>query len=105
MTKDANTKLTLECFDRDFIKFSDHIGKVEIDLKDLIDDCSNTKKMQQLTKNNYDDYLSKESANKENWKRWKDLNLQFQDKRHFWVEFFAHKDGKKTSEMTGKVRL
>ena len=35
-TKDSNTKLTLECFDRDFMKFSDPIGRVQIDLKDLI---------------------------------------------------------------------
>lgn len=100
MTQGANTKLTLECFDRDFIKFSDHIGKVVIDLKDIISDCNNTKKMQELTKDLYETYLTKKSTQTDIWSK---LKLKFVDKRHFWVDF--HPEGQRSKAMTGKVKL
>lgn len=88
-----NYDLTLQVYDRDFFKSNDIIGEATIDLANLFDDSSLTKKPLDLDKKYYTDYLKPKGA-----------NYNFKDDKSFWVEIIGIND-KGERVVTGKVRI
>jgi len=90
---------TVQMYDRDLFKSNDLIGEAQINLKQMIDDCSLTKNCIQLNKKYYNDTLKKTQA-------FKNKNLQFtdDDESRFWVEM-NKKDKNNRLSKTGIVKM
>ena len=80
----------MQMYDRDFFKSNDIIGETQINLKQLIEDCTLVKKPLQLNKKYYEDVMSK-GRNPPKFDFDKD------DESRFWMNM-RHKDPKTGSE-------
>ena len=89
-------KFTLQAYDRDFFKSNDIIGEAQIDLEQIIEDCSLIKAPVCLNKKYYEDVILKNKP---------DSKMKFgtSDPNKFWLPMQAKKDGKIISN--GEVRV
>ena len=85
-------------YDRDFFKSSDMIGEAQINLKQLIEDCSLVKKPLTLNELYYKDVLAKHG-------RYQKLEFDKEDSSRFWLSM-RHKNPKTHKEESrGMVKV
>lgn len=89
---------TLQMWDRDFFKSNDMVGQVQINLKDIIEDCALVKKPLGLNKSYYNDVMKKNDPN---------LNLEFdpEDDNKFWLKIINKNKETGKIETNGRVRV
>ena len=85
----------MQAYDRDFFKSNDIIGSTMIDLKQVFEDVSVTKRPLGLNKNYYDGYMLKEGEKSYEWK---------EDGNSFFVPMNSKNDEGKM-ETNGFVRI
>lgn len=81
----------------DLFKSNDLIGQAVIDLEPLFEDSDLAKRPISLSKDYFDDYLSKEL-------KWKNLTFVTDEPRQFWVDLTT-KDEKGKLKVTGRLKL
>ena len=91
---------TLQMYDRDLFKSSDLIGEMQINLKQIIDDCSLVKKPITLNESYYTDVLKKSSP-------YKNLKMEFDkdDKSRFWVQMMKKDPKSHAIKKTGMAKV
>ena len=88
-------RLNLQAYDRDFFKSNDIIGSTMLDLKQVFEDVSNTKRPLGLNKNYHEGYMLKEGDKPLEWK---------EDGNSFFVPMVSKNDEGKM-EVNGFVRI
>ena len=92
-------QFTLQCYDRDFLKRNDIIGASQIQLKNLIDDCSLIKKPIQLNQKYFQEVMEKQE------KHMSTIHFDKEDKSKFWMNLM-HKDPETGKlESHGEVKM
>lgn len=92
-----NYKLTVQAYDLDLFKSNDLIGQCLIDLEPLFEDSDLAKRPMSLSKEYYNDYLSKE-------KKWDNLTFVADEPRQFWVNLTS-KGEKGEIKINGRLKL